>query len=142
VPPAYRAFGGSGTSLGKAVVAPTAAVVRGTGKAVTVDESQPLATIQVKLCDGRREKVVLNLRHTVADLQEHVASYVPAIDFHICSFIMFIHPVHVYMCVCRLKGTNKPFVLTAGFPPKPLTNGAQTLEEAGLKSAQVTQKEA
>lgn len=98
VPPAYRAFGGSGTSLGKAVAAPTAAVVRGSGKAVTVDESAPVATIQVKLCDGRREKVVLNLRHTVADLQEHVASYVLAIASSIRS-----NNVYLPSFMCRLQ---------------------------------------
>lgn len=43
---------------------------------------------------------------------------------------------------CSLGGTSKPFLLTAGFPPKPLSDPTATLEAAGLKNAQVTQKEA
>jgi UBX domain-containing protein 1 len=82
-------------------------------KSVKVDPASPTTTLQVKLLDGRREKIVLNLHNTVEDLQAIVAS---------------------------LKGTSKDFVLAAGFPPKPLSNGLQTIEEAGLKGAAVTQQ--
>ena len=75
VPPAYRAFSGSGAALGKAASAPKTAIVSGSGgAAVVVDDSQPTTTLQIRLADGRREKVVLNLSHTIADLQKHVAS--------------------------------------------------------------------
>lgn len=119
VPPPYRAFGGAGSAVGGGAAAPASAVVSagsasGAG-AIPVDESKPTATIQVKLVDGRKERVVLNLSHTVADLQAKVASF---------------------------KATTKGFVLLAGFPPKPLADPRATLEAAGLKSAAVTQKEA
>jgi UBX domain-containing protein 1 len=118
VPPAYRAFSGAGGVVGGGAPAPASAVVRGgaagAGSSV-VDESKPLATLMVKLADGRKEKVVLNLSHTVKDLQNKVAS---------------------------LNGTTKGFILLAGFPPKPLADGSLTLEAAGLKSAAITQKEA
>jgi hypothetical protein len=39
-------------------------------------------------------------------------------------------------------GTTRAFVLTAGFPPKPLSDPTLTLEAAGLKAASITQKEA
>lgn len=113
--PAYRAFGGSGAALGAATAAPSSAVVKGgSGKAVAVDESKPTTTIQVKLANGKREKIVLNLTNTVSDLQSKVAALggVPA---------------------------GKGFSLTAGFPPKPLADGGLTIEAAGLKSAAVNQ---
>lgn len=127
VPPPYRAFSGAGATLGGGAAAapPAGAVVRAggagaaaaaaTAAAVVVDESKPLANMQIRLLDGRREKVTLNLTHTVGDLMNKVAS---------------------------LGGTSKPFLLTAGFPPKPLSDPTATLEAAGLKNAQVTQKEA
>jgi UBX domain-containing protein 1 len=115
VAPPYRAFSGAGSSVGAGSAAPTTAVFAGSGSAVSVDESKPIATIQVKLVDGRRERVVLNLSHTVADLQARVAAF---------------------------KATTKSFVLLAGFPPKPLATPSATIEAAGLKGAAVTQKEA
>lgn len=71
----------------------------------------------VKLLDGRREKLVFNhATHTVADVQAAVAA---------------------------LRGTAKPFLLLAGFPPRPIgADRAATVEAAGLKGAALTQKEA
>lgn len=118
VPPPYRAFGGAGSAVGGGAAAPASAVVSGGSVAgagaIPVDDSKPTATIQVKLADGRKERIVLNLSHTVADLQAKVASF---------------------------RATAKPFVLLAGFPPKPLADPRVTLDAAGLKSAAVTQKE-
>ncbi|ETO19602.1 UBX domain containing protein [Reticulomyxa filosa] len=39
-----------------------------------------------------------------------------------------------------ISGYNKPFDLLAGFPPEPLVNPHQTLKDAGLNGARVTQK--
>ena len=78
-----------------------------------MNENEPTTTIQIKLANGKREKVILNLTHTVADLQAKVSSF---------------------------QATNgRSFTLSAGFPPKILTNASQTIEEAGLKNAAVTQ---
>lgn len=117
VPPAYRAYSGAGNTMGSASAAPKGAVVTATkaAAAVTADPSQPTTTLQVRLLDGRRERVTLNLSHTVAHLQAVVSG---------------------------LKGTTKPFILVAGFPPKPLDNTALTIEAAGLKGAAVTQQAA
>jgi hypothetical protein len=65
VPPPYVAFGGASSSLGGGSAAiPSAAIVRGgptSGAAAAavkpVDASQPLTTLQVKLLDGRKEKL-------------------------------------------------------------------------------------
>lgn len=116
--PPYRAYSGVGSALGGSS-APTTAVVHGAGAGaaqVTVNAGAPTTTIAVKLLDGRRERVVLNLTHTVGDLQSMVA----ALNGH--------------------KG--KPFVLVAGFPPKPLAVATATVEAAGLKGAAVTQQAA
>jgi UBX domain-containing protein 1 len=113
VEPAYRAFSGSGANLGRAAPPAAAVVAKGSGKAAVVDDSKPTTTIQVKLVNGKREKIVLNLTHTVADLQGAVAA---------------------------LGATGgKPFSLSAGFPPKALADPDLTVEAAGLKNASVTQ---
>ena len=116
--PPYRAYSGVGASLGGGAK-PATAVVYGTGQGVgevQVDASKPTTTIAVKLLDGRRERVVLNLTNTVSDLQSKVA----ALNGH--------------------KGA--PFILVAGFPPKPLAVATATIEAAGLKGAAVTQQAA
>lgn len=123
VPPPYKAFSGPAGVVGGGAPAPASAVVKGGSSAASAaaslvaDESKPVATLMVKLADGRKEKIVLNTSHTVKDLQTKVAALngVPA---------------------------GKGFVLLAGFPPKPLADGSLTLEAAGLKSAAITQKEA
>mmetsp|Transcript_34543 Transcript_34543/g.79862 ORF Transcript_34543/g.79862 Transcript_34543/m.79862 type:complete len:85 (+) Transcript_34543:252-506(+) len=80
----------------------------------TVDSNAPITSIQVRLLNGKRIIVKLNLSHTVGDL---------------ISFI-------------RASGGDpgEPYVLVSGYPPKQLTNFSQSVEEAGLKSASVTQK--
>lgn len=78
-----------------------------------VDESKPKTTIQIRFHNGERANLTLNLDHRVADLHE---------------YIMMAAPV------------EGDYQLVAGFPPKPLNDPMKTIEEAGLKSASVTQK--
>ena len=40
----------------------------------------------------------------------------------------------------REGAADTPYMLMAGFPPKPLTDQAATIEASGLKMGQVTQK--
>lgn len=79
VPPPYIAFGGAGSSLRSGGAAAGAlgvgAVVRpgaAAAAAPAVDPSLPVTTLQVRLLDGRRERLQFNLRQTVADLQARV----------------------------------------------------------------------
>ena len=82
---------------------------------VKVDEAAEKTTIQVKLANGKRERVVLNTAaHTVADLQALVAGF-------------------------GAHG-GRAFALVAGFPPKALDRPADSIEAAGLKNAAVTQQ--
>lgn len=97
---------------------PAAAVVSAVASSATpppLDPAAPTTTLLVKLLDGRREKLVLNPSvHTVAHLQAFVAA---------------------------MRGTTRPFLLLAGFPPKPIgTEPAATIDAAGLKGAAVTQQ--
>jgi UBX domain-containing protein 1 len=77
-----------------------------------VDESRPTTSIAVRLMGGGRRVVRINLDAPVMDLAAH------------------------------LNDSSGPFTLVAGFPPRPLTDFCSSIEDAGLKGAQVMQKEA
>lgn len=78
-----------------------------------VDEEAPKTTIQIRFHNGERVSLTLNLTHTVADIH---------------TFVMSAAPV------------DGDYQLIAGFPPKPLTDSSKTIQEAGLKNANITQK--
>jgi hypothetical protein len=44
------------------------------------------------------------------------------------------------LCVNSEGGATAPYRLLTGFPPAELTDFGRTIEEAGLKSARITQK--
>ena len=86
------------------------------GAPPVLDAAAPATTLAVRLLDGRRERLTLNLAHTVGQLQAAVAA---------------------------LGGAGgRRWVLVAGFPPRPLADAATTIEAAGLKGAAVTQQAA
>jgi UBX domain-containing protein 1 len=107
----FRSFSGTGTSLGTTnttsdgVFEPSSS----SSTLTEVDTSRPSTSIQVKLLNGKRHVVKINLDATVATL----ATMLPA---------------------------EEPFRLVTGFPPKPLLDPEATIEESGLKGAQVIQK--
>jgi len=79
-----------------------------------VDESKEKTNIRIKFHNGENEILSVNTDHKVSDVYSYV---------HIAA------PV------------DGNFVLTmAGFPPKPLENMEQTVKEAGLVNAAITQK--
>ncbi|KAJ6449431.1 hypothetical protein C8R47DRAFT_1171630 [Mycena vitilis] len=87
----------------------------GTGTAPTVDESQPIAQIQVRLADGGRLLARLNHTHTVADLH---------------AFIDATHP-------------SAPYTLHTTFPTRELDGGmcvGPAPEGAGLGGSVVVQR--
>ncbi|KAL3927699.1 MAG: hypothetical protein SGARI_005252 [Bacillariaceae sp.] len=75
-----------------------------------VDASQPTTSIAVRLPNGQRKVVKVNLTMTVQQLAAHIRPHLPE---------------------------SAPFRIVAGFPPKPLEDAAATVEAAGLKGAQV-----
>lgn len=113
--PTVRVFKGESHTLASTTPVVTSAVVKDgdAAPAPPVDDSAPSTMVQVKLVDGRRVPIKINLSRTVRDLQ--------------CA-------------VAALRATaGKSFVLKAGFPPKTLDNPAATIGAAGLQAAAITQ---
>ncbi|ORZ35936.1 ubiquitin-related domain-containing protein [Catenaria anguillulae PL171] len=82
---------------------------------VTVDQSQPTTTLQIRLADGTRMVTKFNHSHTVGQLRAIVAA-------------------------ARSDSSGRSFTLSTTFPMKVLTEDAQTLEQAGLLNSVVVQK--
>ncbi|KAJ1455609.1 hypothetical protein M885DRAFT_519624 [Pelagophyceae sp. CCMP2097] len=110
-------FGGAGHRLDGGAAsddkAESPALAVDEGPAPIVDATQPQTTLSVKLLDGKRVKVVLNLTHTVAHLRAHL---------------------------CESGHANEPYTLLAGFPPKPLEDPLATVEAAKLAGAALQQQ--
>mmetsp|Transcript_28729 Transcript_28729/g.29064 ORF Transcript_28729/g.29064 Transcript_28729/m.29064 type:complete len:262 (-) Transcript_28729:290-1075(-) len=116
--PAYVAFAGEAMSLGGA--SPSGAVVVTPDMIPTsgipeVDVSVPVTTLQVKLISGKKVKIRVNHSHTV---------------LHLIGFLN------------REEAASRPFILSAGFPPKDITDTSKSVSEAGLVGASITQKAA
>ncbi|XP_009114581.1 plant UBX domain-containing protein 4 [Brassica rapa] len=118
-------FQGVGRTLGGATssLAPdSAAVPVQTGLAsppsptLVIDETLPTASIQIRLADGTRLVAKFNHHHTVNDVRAFIDS-------------------------SRPPGAPVNYQLqTMGFPPAPLTDLTQTIEQAGLANSVVLQK--
>lgn len=111
-----RTLGGSTSSeqTAAAVSAPfTSAPAPSAG--LIVDQSQPSTPIQLRLADGTRMVAHFNYHHTINDIR---------------AFIDASRP-----------GGSRTYQLQAvGFPPKPLNDLSQTIEQAGLANSVVMQK--
>ena len=81
-----------------------------------VDTSQPTTSIQVRLINGKRKVVKVNVSDTVRNMAAHLRSEL----------------------LLEGNGTTTRFRLLAGFPPAPITDFDQTVEAAGLKGASVS----
>ncbi|KAL0489364.1 UBX domain-containing protein [Acrasis kona] len=111
----FKAFGTEGKSLssGSSSSASSAsALSTAPAKSYSCDESKPNTLLQIRLFDGTTLKTKFNLTDNVSS---------------------------IYGFVKNAKPVNKPFVLSHGHPKQNLENGNLTLEEAGLKRAQVVQ---
>ena len=82
---------------------------------LVIDSSLPTTSIQLRLSDGTRMVSRFNLNHTIRDMRAFIDASRPgaAINYQL---------------------------QTMGFPPKPLTNLDQTIEEAGIANSVVIQK--
>lgn len=115
----FRSFSGAGTTLGGG--SSTTSTGGNFDPAVlpspppTVDTGRPSTSIAVRLLNGKRQVVKINLDATVQDLAAHLVPHVEE---------------------------SSPFHMVAGFPPKPLEDPSATIEAAGLKGAQVSLKKA
>ena len=115
----FAAFDGEGTSLGSAATPATAGgviVPDSDATAPTVDDGQPTTSIQVRLLDGKRLVIKVNTTATVSD----VASAINASG----------------------RAGEDMYVLSAGFPPRPIEDLSKMVTEAGLAGSVVNQKKA
>jgi UBX domain-containing protein 1 len=119
---APSAFSGVGQSLGDSSSSTTtnnAGIIstdNDTNTLPTVDESKPQTTIQIRLINGKKLIVKCNLDDTIQTLVLHIAASADA--------------------------GNEDYVLSSGYPPRVLDDLNKTIEECGLKNAQVVQKRA
>lgn len=112
-PPAYVAYSGTGMSLGGSTGVAGAVNKDATDGKPVVDESAPKTSIQIRLHNGERVSITVNLTHTVADIHAYVVQVAPV---------------------------DGEYQLLSGFPPKPLNDPSKTIEQAGLKNSAITQK--
>ncbi|KAK1261315.1 UBA and UBX domain-containing protein [Acorus gramineus] len=82
---------------------------------LSVNESLPTTSIQLRLADGTRMVARFNYHHTVGD-------------------------VRAFIDASRPGGARTYKLQTVGFPPKVLTDAAQTIEQAGIANSVVIQK--
>lgn len=116
-PPAYVPFS-NGNKLGVAESSSGATVTPSLvstlpPSAEAVNEAQPVTTLQVRTLTGQRLKIRLNHSATVLQL---------------------------VIAVNSQFNTMQSYVLSAGYPPRDLTDFGQTLEAAGLLNAAVTMR--
>ncbi|GAC97461.1 hypothetical protein PHSY_005047 [Pseudozyma hubeiensis SY62] len=130
-PPPMKPFAGSGNRLGSpspasfasssrsqttaAAASSSAPPASGSAGDFKVDTDKPTTQLQVRLGDGQRMTARFNTHHTIADLRSYINAANPGMS-------------------------TRSYVLTSSFPPKPLTDESQTLEQAGLLNAVVIQK--
>ncbi|XP_047074326.1 plant UBX domain-containing protein 4-like [Lolium rigidum] len=85
-----------------------------TTKTVTVDDSLPSTSLQIRFADGSRVVARFNTSHTISDVRAFVDATRP--------------------------GEASDYTLQAGFPPKPLDDATKTIEEAGVANSVIIQR--
>lgn len=114
--PKYNAFGGSGHSLSSNSGASSSSAPEppkvSSGNFV-LDPEAPTISIQVRFADGSKATAKLNTTHTIMDLRAWIE---------------------------QQKPISQAYDLLLAFPPKPLNDLNQTVKDAGLAGAAVTQK--
>ncbi len=97
-------------------------------KPPAVDESKPTTTIQIRLLTGKRLIVKCNLDDPVRTLVLHINAAMAGAAAAVGA--------------AAASGAGESYVLSSGYPPRVLSDLDKTIEECGLKGAQVVQKKA
>lgn len=121
----FKAFTGSGNTLGSPTPATTAEIPVASGdpaeneaaanRQLNVQQDQPSTMISIRLADGGRLSTRFNLTHTIEDIR---------------SFINAARPQYA----------DRSFALLTTFPNKELSNNAETIQQAGLQNAAILQR--
>lgn len=112
----FQSFSGAGSSLRNAAVSDSGSVDGAIDPASlpaqppAADTNQPTTSIAVRLLNGKRKVIKINLSSSVLVLASHLREASPSTSFRLLS----------------------------GFPPKPLIDMKMSIEDAGLKGAQVS----
>ena len=116
--PGFQSFSGEGQSLAAdasattstgGVIDPSAA-----GTPQPLDDSKPSTSIAIRLLNGKRIVVKVNLDSPVSELGQHIGD----------------------------QAGSDSYVFTSGYPPATIDDLSKSVEEAGLKGAQVVLKKA
>lgn len=113
----FQSFSGEGQSLAASARPMVMAGVIDPSNAGTpqpLDESRPTTSIAIRLLNGKRIVVKVNLDSPVLELGQHISD----------------------------QAGSDSYVLTSGYPPATTDDLGKTIEEAGLKGAQVVLKKA
>lgn len=127
--PKFKAFGGSGHTLGSPTPpmtgdAPTPTPAAGSNPAeneakasaeLNVQQDAPSTMLSIRLADGGRLSARFNLTHTVQN-------------------------IHQYIVTARPEYTGRTFMLLTTFPNKELASLGDTIEQAGLQNAAILQR--
>jgi UBX domain-containing protein 1 len=106
---------GPSSATPAAAPAPATSVPDPSSLTFQVDSNQPTTQIQIRLGDGQRMVAKFNHTHTVGDVRQYINASHPGM-------------------------TARAYTLQASFPPKPLTDEAMSIQEAGLINSVVIQK--
>jgi UBX domain-containing protein 1 len=98
-------------------------------EAVSVDESKPVTSIQIRLHDGSKLQAKFNLEHTAADIRRFIMRFMNHVN-HVTA----AHSMH------RNKPQNRAFDLMTTFPQKVITDESQTIQQLGLANSVIVQK--
>lgn len=96
-----------------------------TAQIFSVDQSQPTTVIQIVLADRRKVKATFNATTTIQQLYAHVKALANSQTTNTAA---------------SSSASAPAFELVSGFPPRPLSQPQQTLKEAGLMGASITQQ--
>lgn len=120
----FQSFTGEGQSLGGTSSASSIAPMASSGGSVidpssastpqALDTSRPSTSVAIRLLNGKRLVVKLNLDSPVTELGQHIGT----------------------------QAGMDPYMLTSGYPPAVIADLGKSIEEAGLKGAQVVLKKA
>eukprot|EP00252_Welwitschia_mirabilis_P010971 TRINITY_DN2469_c0_g3_i1.p1 TRINITY_DN2469_c0_g3~~TRINITY_DN2469_c0_g3_i1.p1 ORF type:complete len:298 (-),score=62.86 TRINITY_DN2469_c0_g3_i1:282-1175(-) len=110
-----RTLGGSSSSDPEMNVAKEAVCNSRSTQGFSVDDSQPVTSIQIRLSDGTRLVSRFNYHHTVADIR-------------------------AFINAARPGGAAQYQLQAMGFPPRLLDDPEQSIEKAGLINSVVIQK--
>lgn len=115
----FQSFSGEGQSLAGSATATSSSsggIIDPTNATTpqALDASKPSTSIAIRLLNGKRLVVKVNLDSPVSELGQHIGS----------------------------QAGMDPYVLTSGYPPARIEDLGKNVEEAGLKGAQVVLKKA